>query len=221
MSGVFQLRTNSVPIGAKWPDCAIAARTMLSMATAPENGPTHDRRELGRWEYWTTDWDGEPIVAFDDVRHAEWCEKWCPRCPDGKPQRLRRALGFRERNECELELRVVLAEGEHGACAVIVDEQADEVFVRVLVCYDEPEDDRPLASREAVVWPVRVWLDEPLGDRAVIDEDSDEELDLFTFSWDEDNNPLPDHGYRPANRRHQTKERGDRRADSNPVVHQR
>jgi hypothetical protein len=80
---------------------------------------------------------------------------------------------------------------------------------------------RPLASREAVVWPVRVWLDKPLGDRAVIDEDSDEELDLFTFSWDEDNNPLPDHGYRPANRRRQTKERGERRADSNPVVHQR
>jgi hypothetical protein len=76
----------------------------------------------------------------------------------------------------------VLAEGEHGACAVIVDAQADEVFVRVLVCYDESEDDRPLASREAVVWPVRVWLDKPLGARAVIDEDSDEELDLFTFS---------------------------------------
>lgn len=191
------------------------------MASVPQNEPPHEPRELGRWERWTTDWNGRSIVEFDTEQHAEWCDKWCPRCPDGNPQRLRRAIGFRERNECELELRVALVRGENGVCAVIVEETAHEVFVRVLVCNDESRDDGPLASRESTDAPVRVWLEQPLGDRAVIDEDSDEELDLFTFSWDENNDPLPDHGYRPANRRRHRTGGTDRGADSIPVVHQR
>ena len=48
--------------------------------------------------------------------------------------------------------------------------------------------------------PVRVWLRQPLGERAVIDIDTDEELPLFTPEYR--NNVLqPDHGYRPALRR--------------------
>jgi hypothetical protein len=145
--------------------------------------------------------DEERIVEWDEEAHAEWVEKWAPRCPEGYPQRLREAVGFRERSICELELRVPLTNHEHGACQVVVDEQEDEVHVRVLVCYDDGrEDDKPLGSREFVVCPVRVWLEQPLGDRAVIDVDSDEELDLYTPAY-LDNVAQPDAGYRPANRR--------------------
>jgi hypothetical protein len=95
---------------------------------------------------------------------------------------------------------VPLVRGENGACQVVVDEREDEVHVRVLVCYEDHEDDRPLASRECIVWPVRVWLKRPLGDRAVIDVDSDEELDLYKPVM-VGHEVQPDGGYHPANRR--------------------
>jgi hypothetical protein len=148
--------------------------------------------------------------VWDEDAGAAWVEKWAPRCPDGSPQRLRRALGFRERSVGELELRVPLGADDHGACQVIVDERGDEVYVRVLVCYDERDDDAPFRAREYTDCPVRVWLEKPLGQRAVIDVDSDEELPLFTPGWI-DNVPQPDHGYRPANRRRRRGRRPVRR----------
>ena len=45
-----------------------------------------------------------------------------------------------------------------------------------------------------------MWLDRPLGDRAVIDVDSDEELPLYTPRY-LDGVAQRDYGYRPANRR--------------------
>ncbi len=48
--------------------------------------------------------------------------------------------------------------------------------------------------------PVRVWLDQPLGDRAVIDLDTDEELPLFVPEY-LNNVVQPDHGYHPVQRR--------------------
>ena len=130
-----------------------------------------------------------------------WLEKWAPRCPDGHPQRLRRALGFRERNLGELEIRVALGGNDNGVCQLIVDERNTEVFVRVLVCYD-PDDDERAARRSGQYTdcPVRTWLQNPLGDRAVIDVDSDEELMLFKPLY-VNNIPQDDHGYEPANRR--------------------
>jgi hypothetical protein len=152
-------------------------------------------RDLKPWERWE-EHEGEPIIVWDDEAHAAWLERWAPRCPDGSPQRLAHPLGFRERSVGELELRVAFGQGDHGACQVIVDEQEDEVYVRVLVCYDE----RPSLASQYMDWPVRVWLERPLGQRAVIDVDSDEELPLFTPSrFDGDHEP--DAGYRPANRR--------------------
>jgi hypothetical protein len=136
-------------------------------------------RPLGRWERWGVDWAGQPIIEWDDEAHAAWCEKWAPPCPDGDPQRLRRAVAFRERSLCELELRVPLATGEHGACQVILEESDDMVLVRVLVCYDEDTDPWPPA-REYVDCPVRVWLDRPLENRTVVDEDSNEALPLYS-----------------------------------------
>jgi hypothetical protein len=90
---------------------------------------------------------------------------------------------------------------DEGVCDVIVDERDDEVHVRVVVCYEDDEDDDSVARpREYTDCPVRTWLEQPLGQRAVIDEDSDEELPLYTPLY-LDNVVQPDHGYRPANRR--------------------
>jgi hypothetical protein len=172
------------------------------MAEDFHDQPDDDRVEslrLGPWERWTTDWNGDPIIEWDTEAHDEWCRKWAPPCPDGNPQRLRRALGFRERSGTELELRVPLAEGEHGAGQVIVDEQAHEVYVRVLICYDQSRD-VDWRRREYVDCPVPVWLDQPLGSRAVIDVDSDDELPLYTPEYLNDV-PQPEHGYRRVNRR--------------------
>jgi hypothetical protein len=171
----------------------------MSRSSHDRSGDEFELAPLGPFERWTTDETGEPIVEWDTEAHASWLEKWTAPCPDGNPQRLRHPLGFRERNTCELELRVPLGGDEYGVCHVIVDERDDEVYVRVLVCY--PEDDEQLPrNREYLDCPIRTWLERPLGERAVIDVDSDEELPLYTSRYL--NNVIqPDHGYRPVNRR--------------------
>lgn len=119
-------------------------------------------------------------------------------CPDGQRQRLCHPLGFRDVGE--LQLRVLLGPGDDGVCQVIVEERAEEVYVRVLVhCQGEDDAPGPRTTRY-MDCPVRVELDEPLGDRAVIDVDLDEELPLYTPLY-LDNVRQPDHGYRPAARR--------------------
>jgi hypothetical protein len=159
-----------------------------------------EERQLGPFERWTTDENGEATNEWDEEAHRRWCAKRVRRCPDGHPQRLRRALGFRERNVAELELRVPLGGDDRGVCEVILDERDDEVYVRVLVCYEEADDEAHSRSRDYVDCPVRVWLERPLGERAVIDVDSDEELPLFIPAY-LDNVPQPDHGYHPVTRR--------------------
>jgi hypothetical protein len=175
---------------------------MGAMSSAHRDDPSDapEPRELGRWERWTTDWEGEPIIEFDTEAHAEWCAKWAPRCPAGNWQRPRRPLGFRERSVGELELRVALGGDDSWVCQVIVDENDDEVYVRVVVCVDEDIDAEAPSSREYLDCPVRVWLEQPLGERAVIDVDSDEELPLYTPLYI-DNVIQPDHGYRLVHRR--------------------
>jgi len=133
--------------------------------------------------------------SFDRERPKRW-----PVCPDGNPQRLCHALGFRERNVGELELRVLLGGHDGGVCQITVDEHDDEVYVRVLVCRDAAAADSPSGSRDWCDCPVRVWLERPLGARAVIDVDTDEELPHFTPLY-LNNVVQPDHGYRPARRR--------------------
>lgn len=148
----------------------------------------------------SSDQNGAVIIDLDRALRQRRFEHGGSSCPDGNPQRLRRALGFRERNVGELELRVPLGGNDGGVCDVIVDERDDEVHVRVLVCYDpdEPEPvERPVEYTDC---PVRVWLERPLGDRAVIDADRDKELPFYTPLY-LDNVVQPDHGYRPARRR--------------------
>jgi len=144
------------------------------------------------------DEDGEPTVGWEVDTRGEWVEKWPP-CPDGNRLKLRHALGFRERNIRELELRVLLGGDGWGVCQIIVDEREDEVHVRVLLHRSEERRLRA-ADREYLDSPVRVSLARPLGERAVIDMDSEKELPLYTPMYM--NNVLqPDHGYRPAARR--------------------
>lgn len=100
-------------------------------------------------------------------------------CPDGQQQRLCHPLGFRERNVGELELRVLLGPGDDGVCQVIVEERGDEVYVRVLAHVRDEDDARGDHIHSYIDCPVRVDLDEPLGERAVVDYDRDEELPLY------------------------------------------
>ncbi len=66
--------------------------------------------------------------------------------------------------------------------------------------------------------PVRVSLDRPLGERAVIDVDHDEELPLYVPKY-LNNVVQPDHGYHPANRRRRRPEALDDTHDVEPSSH--
>lgn len=121
------------------------------------------------------------------------------KCPDGQRQRLCHPLGFWERSVGELELRVLLGPGEDGVCQVIVEERDEEVYVRVLV-HCAPDDASAPRERHYVDCPVRVELDGPLGDRAVIDYDDDQELPLYKPLY-MNNVRQRDHGYYRVTRR--------------------
>ena len=143
--------------------------------------------------------DADPVVGREPDALGDRGVGW-PACPDGKPQQLRHPLGFRERNRGELELRVALGGHDGGVCQVVVDEHDDEVHVRVLVHRQTERERSQPTSREYCDCPVRVWLERPLGDRAVIDADTDDELLLYIPMY-LDNVLRPDHGYHVAGRR--------------------
>jgi len=121
-------------------------------------------------------------------------------CPDGRVRRLCHPVGFRERNVGELELRVLLGPGDNGVCQVIVEERDEEVNVRVLVHRADEDDASARCDREYLNCPVRVELDEPLGERAVIDFDRDEELPLYKPPYLNDARQ-PDDGHHNVTRR--------------------
>jgi hypothetical protein len=133
--------------------------------------------QLSRPESADAENDIGEIEGFDAAAYGAWCKKWAPKCPDGRPQRLRHALAHRERNLCELELRVPLGGDDGGVCQLVVDEREDEVYVRVLVCVRR-DSDSVMGPREYLDCPVRVWLERPLGERIVIDADTGQELPL-------------------------------------------
>jgi hypothetical protein len=113
---------------------------------------------------------------------AKWLEKWAPECPIGNPQRLRRCVGYREREPGRLQLRVPLG-GAEGVCDVIVAEDEESVTVRVLICYEDDDGEDAGVNAEYVSCPVHVYLAQPLEGRAVVDLDSGEALPLFIPSW--------------------------------------
>jgi hypothetical protein len=132
----------------------------------------------------TAEWihEGWPVDGTAEER-ADWLEKWAPRCPIGNPQRVRRCMGYRERDPGRLQLRVALG-GNEGVCEVVVDETDEIVTVRVFLCYDEDEEDNDRGrDREYINCPVHVYLDKPLDGRTVVDFQSNEELPLYVPNW--------------------------------------
>jgi hypothetical protein len=114
--------------------------------------------------------------------HEEWMERWAPRCPIGNQPRLLQILGFRLKGADCLQLRVALRDGE-GVCRVMLEEYPDRIYVRAAACVDRDDENYWAApSRHAVDCGVAVWLDAPLGERIVVDEDTCEELPLLFMS---------------------------------------
>jgi len=131
-----------------------------------------------------------PLVDPDEAEHAEWLDRWTPRCPIGNPQRFRSCLAYREPEPGRLQLRVALTSGE-GVCDVVVDEQEDVIYVRALLCY--APDDEETWPPEYCNCPVHVYLDRPLGDRPVFDIHRDGFLPRYTPAW-ENEQTSPDDG---------------------------
>jgi len=79
----------------------------------------------------------------------------------------------REREPSQLQLRVILA-GEEHVDQIHVAEDAESVVVLVTVCC------ALVGERgERMDVPCNVWLDEPLGDRVVVDGSRGAPIDLF------------------------------------------
>lgn len=119
---------------------------------------------------------GTAEADWTDKERAAWLDQWAPACPIGNPQRACTCVGYRERDPGRLQLRVIVHPRTEGACKAIVEENDDEIRVRVLVCYQEVDED------EYMNCPIHVYLEKPLNARAVIDVDSGEVLPLFVPS---------------------------------------
>ena len=121
------------------------------------------------------DWSAE---RWDEEDYAAWTRSTCPA---GRPQRAERCLGHRELVPHGLQLRVLLS-GDEGVCDVSVEEDEDAVRVRVHVCYSVPrsKDGVDRAHRNC---PVHLYLNEPLGDRTVIDLETGRAVPLFVPYW--------------------------------------
>jgi hypothetical protein len=111
-------------------------------------------------------------AATDDYRSR------CPpmRCPMGLAQRPCKCIGYREREQGRLQLRIVMSSDE-GICDAIAEETDECVYVRVILCYDEAT---PGPTGEYADCPTHVYLEQPLGDRAVIDAFTGREVPTFT-----------------------------------------
>lgn len=118
------------------------------------------------------------LVGSNGTAHAAWLDLWAPPCPLSNPQWPCACLAYRERDPGRLQLRVPLAANQ-GICHIVVDEQPDLVYVRVLLCVDpHAEDDEwPPGWCDC---PVDVHLDAPLGERGVFDIETDDLLPLYT-----------------------------------------
>jgi hypothetical protein len=124
----------------------------------------------------------QPDCAASEPRRS------IPPCPDGDPQRLVEIVGFRLKGADYLSLRVILRPDDHGICHVVVEEHPDRVLVLAVACID----DRP-RRRDAhggpsseTDCPCNVWLEQPLGDRIVVDIDSGQPLPLCVPGWGRD-----------------------------------
>jgi hypothetical protein len=69
----------------------------------------------------------------------------------------------------------------------MVYEDEDAVEVRVILCYEEP-DDEPV-DNEFTDCPVHVYLEKPLNGRRVVEVQSAQDLPLFVPRWAEASDP--------------------------------
>ncbi len=132
--------------------------------------------------------DGAPMDPSLDEDCSYGRPDWGRPCPDGNEQRLCEILGFRLKGADYLQLRVVLRASDNGVCLATVVEEPDHIGVRLLACLttDEERLERAARDRHETDCPLNVWLDEPLGERVVIDLDTGEELPLFILRWGTD-----------------------------------
>jgi hypothetical protein len=174
-----------------------------------ETGPIRQYRGgLRHPEPMTTDWADEGSInerddwtderddctdeqgGFTDEQ-ADWLDRWSPPCPMRNPQRVCRCLAYREREPGRLQLRVPVWVGTEGICAALVEEDEDNVYVRVIMCYEEfdSEDDEceELGTKADECWdcPVHVYLEKPLNGRTVIEVKTHRVLPLFVPDWKE------------------------------------
>lgn len=71
---------------------------------------------------------------------------------------------------------------EDGICSVVIQESRELVLVRVILCRHEDNWDDDDES-ELFNSPVRVWLDEPLNDRWIIDVETGLRLPHHESGW--------------------------------------
>jgi len=107
-------------------------------------------------------------------RWADWLDKWAPRCATGNPQRPCSCLAYREPESGLLQLRVAMLKGAEDICEVIVHEDQDSVYVRVLACYDKNDDGDERCGYVNCL--VDIYLENPLSGRTVIDVERDRAL---------------------------------------------
>ncbi len=161
--------------------CYAAVQFSYGLATKRPDDPTGEFRSA-IFRAMRNDWldDDSPEEWYDEA-HATWCETWEPRCPMGYSQRPATLVGYREREPGWLQLRAVMRAGTEGICDVIAEEDDETVRVRVLLCWEDPCEH--LRDRDYVDCPVHVDLEQPLGDRSVIEVDEEQVLPLFVPDW--------------------------------------
>jgi hypothetical protein len=107
--------------------------------------------------------------------------RWAPPCPAGHPQRPTAAIAHRDKLGGLIQLRAIMHPSD-GICSVVIQESVDLVLVRVILCRPEDtwddDDDSELFN-----CPVRVWLDEPLDGRVIIDVETGLRLPPHEPQW--------------------------------------
>jgi hypothetical protein len=108
-------------------------------------------------------------------------QRWAPPCPAGHPQRPTPAIAHRDKLNGLIQLRALMQPAD-GICSVVIQESYDLVLVRVILCrpHDDWDDDD---ESELFNCPVRIWLDEPLDDRWVIDVEAGKRLPPYEPTW--------------------------------------
>jgi hypothetical protein len=116
----------------------------------------------GRWQVGVTGFGDERVFA---AVHERLGQEPDVMIHGDLPRRLlpRRCVGHREREAGRLQVRFVISYDEH-VDDIVVAEDAETVVVLGTVCTAETGD-----AKDHVEVPCHVYLDRPLGNRAVID----------------------------------------------------